>query len=67
VAIKAGLNQTDLIAVAAQGSTISMFVNKQQVAQVQDSSSMEGNVGVAAVDQNNATNAIFRDATIWTL
>ncbi|HTK08681.1 MAG TPA: protein kinase [Ktedonobacteraceae bacterium] len=66
-AIKQGLNQSNMLAVVAQGSTISLFVNSQQVDQQQDSSSLQGVVGVAAVDGSHPTDAIFKGVTIWTL
>jgi hypothetical protein len=66
-AIKQGLNQSNMLVVVAQGNTLSMFVNSQQVAQQQDSSSLQGVIGVAAVDGSHPTDAIFKDVTIWTL
>jgi serine/threonine protein kinase len=65
--VHTGFNQNNLIAVVAQGSSLSLFINGQQVDQIQDSSSNHGDIGVAAVDENNGTDVIFSDAAVWAL
>jgi hypothetical protein len=66
------LKQTNELDVVAVGSDIKVFVNRQFVAEVQDSTLPLGYVGVC-VDtdmsdpaQANVTTAVFKNAKIWT-
>ncbi len=67
-AIKQGLNQSNLLAVTAQGSIITLYVNHQQIASVTDSSFSSGQIGFQA-DPNNAhpTEVAFHYARVWKL
>jgi hypothetical protein len=56
-----------LLAVIANGNTITMYVNHQQVASVQDSTYSQGQVGVAAEDVSGPTEVAFSNARVWTL
>src|ERR1700694_867670 len=47
-AIIAGLNQSNLVAVVAQGSTLDLFVNQQKVDSISDSAYSHGKMGVVA-------------------
>lgn len=67
-----GLKRTNQLDVVALGSDIKVFVNRQFVAEVQDSTFPSGYVGVC-VDldmsdsaQANVTTAIFQDTKVWT-
>ena len=65
--IKTGLNQSNLVAVVASGSTIDLYVNHQKIDRVIDSTYSQGQIGVAALDVNSSsTEVVFRDAKIWT-
>ncbi len=66
-AINIGLNQSNLIAVVANGSNIDLYVNNQQVDSASDSSYSQGEIGVAASDVSNQTEAVFSNAKVWTL
>lgn len=67
-AINTGPNQSNLIAVVAQGSKIEMYVNRQLIASVNDSTFMHGGIGVAAVGTTSTpTEAVFSDAKVWML
>ena len=67
-AFNAGINQENMIDVVAMGSTLSIFLNKQQVAKVQDTSLTQGNFGLIANAANdNITEVVYRAAKIWTL
>jgi eukaryotic-like serine/threonine-protein kinase len=67
-AIKTGLNQTNLIAVIARGISFYLYVNKQYVAYVNDSTfTSGGSIGVATLNGKHATEAIFRNAQVWNL
>jgi serine/threonine protein kinase len=66
-AIKFGHNQTNLIAVIAQGPSIALFVNRQYVTSVTDSTISQGAIGVIAQDDSNPTNVAFTNAQVWQL
>jgi len=65
-AIKAGLNETNLIAVVANGSTIDLYINMQHVNSVTDNTYSQGQIGVIADDTGNATEVVFSNAKVWT-
>jgi eukaryotic-like serine/threonine-protein kinase len=58
-----GFNQSNLIAVVANGSTIDLYVNGQMIDSVTDSTLSQGYVGVAA---STSTEATFSNALVWT-
>jgi len=68
-AIKRGLNQTNLIAVIAQGSAIGLYVNHQFINSVDDSSYSSGQIGVFAYHYAYATptEVVYSNAKVWTL
>ena len=65
--INTGLGQRNLIVVIANGSTITVYVNNQKVAVVNDSTYSQGRIGVIAEDEGTPTEVEFRDAKVWTL
>jgi len=67
VAFKTGLTQANLIAVVANGGTLSFYVNKQFVTSVSDSSYTSGEVGVLAQDETQPTEVAYSDAQVWKL
>src|SRR6266516_2923989 len=64
-AINTGLNQPNLLAVNANGSTLDLFVNMQKVATVNDSTYTQGQIGVAVYDTTASTDAIFSNVKVW--
>jgi len=66
-AINTGLNQSNLIAVVANGSSIDLYVNNQHVDSVSDSTYSQGKIGVAASSNGNLTEVVFSNAKVWTL
>jgi hypothetical protein len=66
-AIVTGLNQTNTIAVVAQGSTLTIYVNKQKITSVTDSTFTHGQIGVFADSINHPTTVTFSNAKVWTL
>ena len=69
-AIKQGINQTNIIAVVAQGSTFTLYVNHQKIALVADSTFSHGRVGFVAGpldNPGNSTEVVFSNAKVWTL
>jgi hypothetical protein len=66
-AISQGLNQMNLIAVVAKGSTISVYVNHQQIASVNDSTYSQGQIGFIADAITTPADAVYTNARVWTL
>jgi hypothetical protein len=65
--IKTGLNQPNLLTVIARGGNISLYVNKQYIASVTDSSRGSGLIGVFAQNDGNLTDVAFSNAQLWNL
>ena len=65
-AIATGLNQTNTIAVVAQGSTLNIYVNKQKIATANDSTFTHGQIGLFADDSNHPTDVAFNNVKVWT-
>ena len=65
-AIKVGLNQSNLLTVIALGSNLYVYVNKQYITRVEDTTFSSGIVGVFATGAN-ATDVAFSNAQIWRL
>lgn len=67
-AIKTGVGQTNLVAVAASGNTIDIYVNGQLLATLTDTTSSVGQIGLMAVDfSTTGVNVSYRNAQIWLL
>ena len=66
-AIKSGLNQTNTLAVTAQGSALTLYVNGQKMTSVTNSSYTQGQIAFMADSFNNTTGLVFNNARLWTL
>lgn len=66
-AIHQGLNQANLLAVVASGSKLDLYVNRQLIASVQDTSYTEGEIGLVVKAKANATEAVFSNLMVWKL
>jgi hypothetical protein len=69
-AINRGLNQTNLIAVGANGNTITLYLNHQQLFRVNDSTYNQGQIGLVAnpyLTNGHPTEVAFSNAKVWTL
>ena len=64
-AIKTGLNQTNVLKVKAQDTTISIYVNNVLLANITNSASSTGTIGVFAVDFTQPTDVAFSNAQVW--
>ncbi len=64
-AITTGLNQTNVIAVVAQGSTLSIYVNKQKIASASDNTFSHGQIGLFADSNSHPTEAAFNNVKVW--
>lgn len=65
--IKAGLNQSNTLAVTAQGTALVAYVNSQKVASVTDTSYSHGSIALVTDAYNNPTSVAFSNARLWTL
>jgi len=66
-AIHQGLNQTNLIAVVAQGNTFMLYVNHKLINKVTDSTYTGGQIGFIAYPNTNPTEVAFSNLKVWTL
>lgn len=66
-AIHKGHGRTNLLAVVAVGNTFRLYVNKNLVGTVTDSTFQSGQIGLAAEESSNTTEVVFRDAMVWKL
>jgi len=66
-AINTNLNQTNLLTIIARGSNIYLYVNKQYVGSVSDSTYSSGQIGLFGADNTNPTDVAFGHIQIWQL
>lgn len=64
-AIKTAAGQANLVTVIAKGGTISLYINKQFVGSVNDSTFNAGQIGVLSSDNTNSTEVAFNNAQVW--
>ena len=67
--INASSNQTNTIAVRAQGYTIGLYVNQHRIWVGEDKNYLDGTIGVLArtFDPVRSSEVAFSDATVWAL
>lgn len=65
--IKTGLNQPNLLTIIAQGSTMTLYINKQYITTVTDNSYSAGAIGLYAVDAGEPADIAFNNAEVWAL
>ena len=66
-AIHTGLNHPNKIAVIANESNLSFYVDQQFIVSIKDTTYQSGSIGVFADDQTNPTEVAFSNAKVWTL
>jgi hypothetical protein len=67
-AIKQGLGQSNLVAVVAQGSTLTIYINHQQITSITDSTFTHGKIGFEASPNStngHATEIVFSNVRVW--
>ncbi len=64
-AIKANAGQANLLTVVARGSNIYLYINKQYVDSVHDTTYNAGEIGVYASDNKNPTDVAFNNVQVW--
>ncbi len=65
-AVKAGSNQPNLLTVIAQGSTLTLYINKQYVTSVTDNTYSSGAIALYAIDVGEPADIAFSNAEVWT-
>ena len=65
-AITTGLNQSNVIAVVAQGSTLSIYFNHQKIAGASDSAFNHGQIGLVADSNSHPSEVAFNNVKVWT-
>ena len=65
--IKTGLNQDNIVAVVAQGKSITLYINNQNLSTATDSSFSSGSVGLVGDAVNGSTDVAYAFAKVWTL
>jgi uncharacterized caspase-like protein len=67
--LKAGLGQSKIIAVVANGDTFNFYVNQQKIASVKDDTFSHGAIGVLASNygsNNHPCDVVYHNAKVWT-
>lgn len=66
-AIRTGIGQSNLLAVRVANGTITMFINRQPLPPVNDSTYTIGAIGAIAASSGDPTVVDFTDAEVWKL
>jgi hypothetical protein len=66
-AIHTGINQPNIIAVVANGSSFTFYVNQQQIASANDNTFSHGQIGIVAYNQGGTATVVYSNARVWTL
>lgn len=61
------MSDTNTIAIVANGTTLSIYFNKQQLDTVSDSTYSSGEIALTASDITNPVEAVFTNAQLWQL
>jgi hypothetical protein len=64
---KTGLNQTNIIAIAANGNTFVLYVNRRKIDEAKDSTFTQGVLGPVAMDLSSPTIVAYSNAKVWTV
>jgi hypothetical protein len=64
-AIKVGVNQSNMLAVLAQGPTIQLYANGQHLDTVQDTTFTAGGIGVCAKNFSESSDVTFNNIKVW--
>ena len=67
VAIKQGLNQTNVVTVVVKGNTFTLYVNQQEIDSETDNTFSHGQIGVVADEISSPTEVVYNNVKVWTL
>ena len=65
--IHTGLNQSNLIAIVAQGNTITLFVNNRSLAKVSGNTLSSGQIALFDEHVGSPTEVEYSNAKLWAL
>lgn len=65
--IKIGPSATNRLTVIAKGGNVYLYINKQFVNSLSDTTYGSGAIGVFAGDSSNATDVAFKNVRVWTI
>jgi hypothetical protein len=61
-------NQVNTLGVVVQGNKITLYVNKVQIASIQDTTALDaGSIGAGVLEQGHSTSATFSNVRVWTV
>src|SRR6266702_3279630 len=66
-AINQGTNQSNVIAVVANGGSFDLYVNGQKIDSTSDNTYSQGFIGLIAYPLNNQTVVTYQDVRVWTI
>jgi len=66
-AINLGLDSTNVIAVVAKGNSFTLYVNRQPIDMITDSTYSHGQIALFAHAGNDPTEVAFKNARVWAL
>lgn len=66
-AIHTSLNQPNTLTAIVRGATIYLYINKQYVDSITDTTYHSGEIGVYAANSKDPTDVAFNDAQVWQL
>jgi hypothetical protein len=64
--IHTGTGQMNVLAVVADGSTTTLYINQQNITSITDTTYSQGQIAVVAEEINNPTEVAFTNAKVWT-
>jgi hypothetical protein len=62
-----GQNAGNLLAVAARGSQIDLYINDQYQASVNDTTFQSGEIGLVAENDGTTVEVAYRQAQVWSI
>lgn len=65
--IATGVGQSNQVAVIANKNTLYLFINRQFITSIKDSTLSSGQIGVVALDYSTPTEVEFSNAQVWQL
>lgn len=66
-AIKTGPNATNIVTAVAKGGNIYLYVNKQSIVSIYDTTYSAGQIGLVAEEGSEPTDVAFQNVEVWTL
>src|SRR5439155_12297698 len=66
--VHTGLNQSNLVAIAAKGNIIDLYVNQRKIGSISDSTYSKGQIALAAGSHtSDLSEVVYSNAKVWKL